>query len=282
MAELKWYNAYDDLSVAVYIIDAVSYELLYLNNRVKSLFPNSKLGSPCFFTFKGNSERCENCPLLPNTDGFTGDFFYLRQRKFPSSSGNLFDVYEGIINWETNRQVCFCVLVDSDSKTELEQLNSTILPSLYMHKLSSQLETVQSLENALSVQEFISNFTQPFTQPHTNFNALIYDAMAALKQYLHADRVYILTMDSETNNLHYLYRLTEDNIATYPNSFAMSLADFAIIESIFEKKSFAYFNDLKTENANIASFFKEAISAIFTLYTFLFIFHKKAFILAHL
>ncbi len=208
MAKSKWYNAYDDLSVAVYIIDAVSYELLYLNNRVKSLFPNSKLGFPCFSTFKDNTECCENCPLLPNTDGFTGDFFYLRQRRFPSSCGYDFDVYEGIVSWEDNRRVRFCVLVDSESKTELEQLNNTILPSLYTHKLSSQLETVRSLENALSVQEFISNFTKPFTQPHSNFNALIFDAMAALKQYLHADKICILTVDSETNNLHYLYSVT--------------------------------------------------------------------------
>ncbi len=56
-------------------------------------------------------------------------------------------------------------------------------------------------ERQLSVQEFLSNFSVPFTQPYEDFDCLMNDAISAMRNFLKADRVSILEMQADKSLL---------------------------------------------------------------------------------
>jgi len=53
----------DSQDAWVYVIDPVTYELKFLNKKIRALAPDSRDGMPCYQTFMGRDTPCENCPL---------------------------------------------------------------------------------------------------------------------------------------------------------------------------------------------------------------------------
>lgn len=56
----------------IYVIDRISYELLYINHKTAQLDGGAKLGMTCYHAFFGNIAPCDNCPLQ---DGLTNEIY---------------------------------------------------------------------------------------------------------------------------------------------------------------------------------------------------------------
>lgn len=69
----------DDMSGYVYVIDADTYEVLYLNKRMKEIATDAKYGDKCYSVAFGTDKPCENCPceMLINEDRNVSREFYL-------------------------------------------------------------------------------------------------------------------------------------------------------------------------------------------------------------
>ena len=52
----------DKLPGWVYVVDASTYNLYYLNQKTKEIVPGSRLGACCYHEFMGLSQPCQSCP----------------------------------------------------------------------------------------------------------------------------------------------------------------------------------------------------------------------------
>jgi len=53
----------DNQDAWVYVIDPDTYELKFLNKKIRTLAPDSREGMPCYRAFMGRETPCERCPL---------------------------------------------------------------------------------------------------------------------------------------------------------------------------------------------------------------------------
>ena len=51
----------------VYVVDPDTYQILFLNNKIRSLAPDSQVGMTCYKSFMNLDAPCQNCPLTSPT-----------------------------------------------------------------------------------------------------------------------------------------------------------------------------------------------------------------------
>ena len=66
---LDIYNVLDAISEIVYVSDAETHEILYINEAGKKILGDC-LGETCYKLFHGKSAECTNCPCL-NGEGLS-------------------------------------------------------------------------------------------------------------------------------------------------------------------------------------------------------------------
>lgn len=66
---LDIYNVLDAISEIVYVSDAETHEILYINETGKKILGDC-LGETCYKLFHGKSAECANCPCL-NGEGLS-------------------------------------------------------------------------------------------------------------------------------------------------------------------------------------------------------------------
>lgn len=66
---LDIYNVLDAISEIVYVSDAETHEILYINEAGKKILGDC-LGETCYKLFHGKSSECTNCPCL-NGEGLS-------------------------------------------------------------------------------------------------------------------------------------------------------------------------------------------------------------------
>lgn len=64
---LDIYNVLDAISEIVYVSDAETHEILYINEAGKKILGDC-LGETCYKLFHGKSAECANCPCLNGED----------------------------------------------------------------------------------------------------------------------------------------------------------------------------------------------------------------------
>ncbi len=55
----------------IYLVDGDTYETLFFNNRVRKVFPQLKLGEPCYTAIMQQDSPCEQCPIKELKKGKT-------------------------------------------------------------------------------------------------------------------------------------------------------------------------------------------------------------------
>lgn len=75
---LDIYNVLDAISEIVYVSDAETHEILYINEAGKKILGDC-LGETCYKLFHGKSAECTNCPCL-NGEGLSE---YIRENVMP-------------------------------------------------------------------------------------------------------------------------------------------------------------------------------------------------------
>lgn len=56
-------NILDFQENGIYIINPNTFRLIYVNNRIRKMYKNIKIGDYCYRTFLSKEQQCENCPL---------------------------------------------------------------------------------------------------------------------------------------------------------------------------------------------------------------------------
>ena len=78
---LDIYNVLDAISEIVYVSDAETHEILYINEAGKKILGDC-LGETCYKLFHGKSAECTNCPCL-NGEGLSE---YIRENVMPEKA----------------------------------------------------------------------------------------------------------------------------------------------------------------------------------------------------
>ncbi len=131
----RWYNAFDKLNVAVYIVDVNTYELLYINNRVRSTM-GDVLGKPCHMVMSGLETPCGHCSTLYELNA-RGDLFEAKQR-YNVFTNTYYDVYENIVDWDDGRKARLCVAVDVTEQTILNRKSKELQSMVFVHDAINQ------------------------------------------------------------------------------------------------------------------------------------------------
>ncbi len=108
----KWYSSYDNLSVAVYIIDANSYELLYLNEKLAKRYPDYTLGKTCYEAFYHIDKPCISCPIKCNRDKDDKNTLSPVGVGYNTAADGYYDIYEQLIHWDDGRPAHLCAFLD--------------------------------------------------------------------------------------------------------------------------------------------------------------------------
>lgn len=56
-------SAMDSQKLTYYAVDSKNYEIVYISRYANELFPNIKVGEPCYRAIMGYTEPCQNCPI---------------------------------------------------------------------------------------------------------------------------------------------------------------------------------------------------------------------------
>lgn len=111
MNESFLHQAYDNLDLYVYIIDATTYEILYLNGGIRLRFPDVTLGQLCYKAFCGFDTPCDYCPSLDRISETEGNGVAVKTSHYNPLLKAHFDVYERIIDWEDDRKARVCIAI---------------------------------------------------------------------------------------------------------------------------------------------------------------------------
>ncbi len=139
MSEFQWYRAYDKLNVSVYIVDAETYEILYMNDRLKSKLKSSHVGDTCYRVFCGMDAPCAHCLPISQLKQIEDNVFTESVQSYNSIFDVYLDVYERIVDWENGRKARLLIAIDvseiTREKKHLENLKSAF--SIYQTLVGS-------------------------------------------------------------------------------------------------------------------------------------------------
>ncbi|WP_310602400.1 PAS domain-containing protein, partial [Anaerosporobacter sp.] len=121
MADFQWYRAYDKLNESVYIVDAETYEILYVNERIQSKFQGDALGKYCYAHFCNRTTPCDYCSSACKLEELPSNEFYKIDRYNP-----VLDIFitvnERIVDWEDGRKARLCIAIDISQKAKTETM----------------------------------------------------------------------------------------------------------------------------------------------------------------
>ncbi len=128
-----WLSAFDKIASPVYIIDAETYELLYVNGRTKNV-SGEVIGSKCYKALCGRDDVCPTCTKYADFDQ-TGKHSISKEHYNPRTK-HYYTVTECVIDWVDGRK----------ARLEMAQIISEL------HELKQKQSNQASL---LSIQESI-------------------------------------------------------------------------------------------------------------------------------
>lgn len=121
--EKKFKAIFDNFERLVYIADPNTYEVLYVNNKIKQLFPGEIIGKKCYEVFHEFDNPCSFC---------TNKLLFGKKPKSPlifnffnEKLGKWFHIIDQAIFWDNDRNVRFEMADDITEQKNLEELLKT-------------------------------------------------------------------------------------------------------------------------------------------------------------
>jgi two-component sensor histidine kinase len=141
----------DSIPADVYVCDMETYEVLFMNERMKESFGNDYTGEICYKVFRGVDEPCAHCTnhlLLDEQDRPTG---VAKWEDYNPVNNTWYMNYDRAIPWINGRYVKLQIAVDvTDKKAHEDELKRTIEKKEFLmrelnHRVKNNLAMISSL-----------------------------------------------------------------------------------------------------------------------------------------
>ena len=120
---LDIYNVLDAISEIVYVSDAETHEILYINETGKKILGDC-LGETCYKLFHGKSAECANCPCL-NGEGLSE---YIHENVMTEKA---YIIKHKDTVWDGKRHIWILHLTLPTLKKFRKDLNSVLIWSIF-------------------------------------------------------------------------------------------------------------------------------------------------------
>ncbi|WP_139651760.1 EAL domain-containing protein [Raoultibacter phocaeensis] len=156
------------LSELVYMCDAETYELVYLNQAGVELFGTDIVGKPCYEVLQGKSEPCSFC----TNDRLGFETFYEWEHTNETTGGHYL-LRDKLLDWD-GRAVRLEIAFDITDRTR-----------------ESELFRFQAEANAMVVE------SAKLLERETGFSLALDEVLGKLGTFLCADRAYVFEIEGE-------------------------------------------------------------------------------------
>ncbi len=110
----------DNLDNFTYVIDAITFEILFMNQKTKDLLGVTETSGVCYQTFRDNNSLCEDCPVKGLSENISKYSLEIHNTKF-----NLWtESTASYIDWVDGKKQCLVNCVDiSKYKNQQKPIN---------------------------------------------------------------------------------------------------------------------------------------------------------------
>jgi len=110
-------SIFESIDEIIYVSDPCTYELLYMNKKMRKLFTNDYIGKKCYSLLQGKKKPCDFCTnaIILGNNGAP-----YRWEHYNPLLDNTYSITDRIIKWSDGRDVRFEIAYDISEQKKLE------------------------------------------------------------------------------------------------------------------------------------------------------------------